>query len=225
MQKISLTLSLIFCLTGAAAALPDKLGCKGDLTNPKVERVLIADRAAGVVQRISKHRLTVQTNNGPKDFYDEPPYDEQLAGVHHYFCDRREGIVLLMMNNQTLFTGLLVNEATGKITPGGESVWLSQDRRAYLASEQPDGMDGNVWSVYSIDGRKSWSGYNFIEGDGATLTAEAYLSDPVWTANGELTAEATCARNVDKKWQVKLVKKAGVWDWKPRKFCGYLRPG
>lgn len=223
MQKISITLCLLFCFIGQAAALPDNLGCNGDPTNPKIERQLIADRAAGVVQRIAKHRLTVQTNDGPKVFNDEPPHDEQLAGVHHYFCDRQDGLVLLMLINQVLFTGLLVNEFTGKITPGGESVWLSKDRQAYLISEHANGMDGSMWSVYSIDGKKSWSGYNFIEGEGATLTAEAHLTDPVWTASGELTAEATCAFNVDKKWRVKLLKKAGVWDWKPRKACGHVR--
>jgi hypothetical protein len=80
-----------------------------------------------------------------------------------------------------------------------------------------------VWSVYSVDGRKSWSGYSFISRDAAQGTIDSTLSDPAWTPTGELTATATCLEDLAVQWQVKLVKKAGAWDWQPRKRCGPAR--
>lgn len=219
MKNLPLALYLILYLTQAGAALPEKLGCKGNSMNPKIEQELITQLAAGVVKRVSKNHLTIHTNNGPKDFYDKPPHDKLLEGVHHYFCNRFDGFVIIMLNNINQVTLVSVDEVSGHINRGGENVWLSQDRRAYLFSEHFDGMDGFVWSVYSLNGKKTWTGYNFIPRGGPSLTSYAELSDPIWTETGELTAQASCSSNLDIKWRVKLVKRAGVWDWRPRKSC------
>ncbi|MEK8033359.1 hypothetical protein AACH06_21280 [Ideonella sp. DXS29W] len=211
-------LCLFALLVGEASAQSFRMDCK-DPRGDNVEKGLIAGLAPGVVTRVSEHRLRVRSASGTQDFVDEPPHDEPFGGVHYYFCDRKEGWILLMKLDQTLSTGTLVNEATGKITPGGETVLFSQDKRAYLVSEQPNGMDGNTWAIYATDGRQSWSGYNFIVGQGPNLTAHAYLSEPTWTATGELIAQATCTMNLEITWRAKLVKKDGEWNWQPKKPC------
>lgn len=218
-----LSLAFFVLLATQASANPLQLECQ-NASEAKAESARLRSQSNDVVRRRSKHQLTVATPMGTRQFIDQPPHDEPLAGVHYYFCDRKEGLVLLTKVDQALFTGVLIDQTTGKVTPAGETVLFSEDRRAYLATEQPDGLDGNVWSVYSIDGHQSWSGYSFISRKGEQDSIESYLSDPTWTPTGELTATATCAENPEVQWQVTLVKKASAWNWQPRKRCGPASP-
>jgi hypothetical protein len=222
MATIRLSLSFLALLATQAYAHPLKLECQ-NANEVQAESARLRSLSGDMVRRRSKHQLTVITRAGSRQFTDQPPHDEPLSGVHYHFCARKDGWVLLTKDNQGVFTGVLVNETTGQVAPAGETVLFSEDRRAYLATEQPDGLDGNVWSVYSVDGRKSWSGYSFISRDAAQGTIDSTLSDPAWTPTGELTATATCLEDLAVQWQVKLVKKAGAWDWQPRKRCGPAR--
>lgn len=197
-------------------AAPLELSCSSSDTDKEQSR--IRKLAPGVVVRKGAHLLKVTTAAGVQSFKDQPPYDEPLDGLHHYFCDRKEGFILVKVEDGGLFTGKLVNEQTGAVIDGGESVYFSEDRRAYLASAQPDGMDGSEWKVYAANGKLSWSGYNFIR---ASDPNERYadLDTPTWMPNGELLANAACSADPDRKWKVKLVKNKDQWDWAPRKKC------
>jgi len=197
-------------------AAPLELNCPSFDTEK--EQMRIRKLASGVVVRKGAHLLKVSTRTGVQSFKDEPPYDEPFDGVHHSFCDRKEGFILVNVNDGLLFSGKLINEQTGAVTEGGESVLFSEDRRAYLASEQPDGMDGSVWKVYAVNGKLSWSGYNFMP-DKDPNYRYADLDTPSWMPHGELVANATCSLDQNRKWKVKLVKNKDEWDWAPRKKC------
>ena len=218
--KLSLAFFVLLATQASANSL--KLACE-NANEVKAESARLRSQPDDVVRRRSKHQLTVTTQAGTKQFIDQPPHDEPLAGVHYFFCDRKDGWVLVTKDDQAVFTGALINLTTGQVTPAGETVLFSPDRRAYFATEQPDGLDGEVWSVYSIDGRKSWSGYSFISSETQQDTIDSYLSNPTWTATGELTATAACVGKLEVQWRVKLVKKADDWNWQPRKRCGAVR--
>lgn len=186
--------------------------------NEREEKKKIQQMAKGVVERKSPRELQVTVNGKVLRFVDKPPYDEP-DGTYYRFCDRKDGFILLMFAEDDLFTGKLINEANGQVTPGGERAVFSADRRAYFTSEQPNGLDGNVWNIYAIDGRRSWSGFNYIPLNGNRGYKTAELSNPKWESNGEFSAEAYCVLRTETKWKVKLVKIAGAWDWRPKRKC------
>ena len=212
-----LALGLSGCLDLAHGAGPH-LGCgDGGDNEPRVEARRIAGRAQGVVRRESKHVLSVRTAQGVLRFKDEPPYDEPLDGKHHYFCDRRDGFVLLQVEGGSDFTGVLIDEADGKTIEAGKEVLFSNDRRAFFARVQPDGLDGEAWTIRAADGTPSWSGYSFIEQRKGEIAAT--LETPAWTDTGEFTATAQCLADDKLRWKVKLTKAGGKWQWLPKRAC------
>lgn len=218
MKNVFKLATALACLSSTIShSMPLALTCKTQID----DRSLISRLAPNIASRIDPHHLKIRTSKGDVSFVDIPPHDEPLSGVHYHFCDRRGGFVLVVMEDEALFTGRLINEGTGKVTGAGQEVLLSEDRRAYFATEQPDGLDGEEWSIYAIGGNRSWKGYSFIAQQGNPQKIYAYLDQPQWLTNGEFSARASCASNVDVKWSVKLVKDKdlGEWLWRPQKKC------
>ena len=203
-------LAVLWCITSPASGAP--FTCQGE------EKARIAKVGQSVVSRPSRHELRVLVNGKTLKFIDKAPYGEDMDGTRYEFCDRQDGYILLQFFDDMVFTGKLIDEASGAVTPGGEDVILSPDRRAYFASEQPDGLDGNVWKIYAINGKQSWSGYSFITEPGNADMAMAYLSAPAWDDKGRFSATAQCA-NSRKTWKTTLTKNAGAWDWSPIVKC------
>lgn len=192
------------------------------VSNGRREPDLIRKLAPDVAARTSPHVLQIRTETKTLTFADKPPYDEPLAGLRYYFCDRKDGFVLVKVENDlddNVFTGVLIHKETGKTTRAGLDVIFSSDKRAYFATEQPDGMDGSVWRIYSVDGKLSWSGYSFIPEANNDGVLYAFLGNQKWTATGEFTAEAFCLHDTNVRWAVKLTKINGKWDWHPKKKC------
>ncbi len=215
LPQITVLVSLALASTMLQAA-PLELNCRSSDTEK--EPVRIKKLAAGVVARKAAHVLQVSTKAGVQSFKDEPPYDEPTDGVQYNFCDRLEGFVLVNVQDGTEFSGKLVNEQTGAVTEGGAKVSFSEDRRAYLATDYAGGLDGDIWKIFAVSGKQSWSGYNFITA-GEQRYRYVDLGTPTWMPNGELVATATCSSDRNRKWTMKLVKNYGQWDWAPRKKC------
>ncbi len=210
-------------LAVAAPSFAQQAGLVLDCNNPDTpakESALIGKLADGKVTRKSLHLLLVQAGGRTIRLADEPPYDEELAGTHYRFCDRKDGFILVLKEQDVDFTGTLINEATGAVTDGGQQVILSADRRAYFATTQPDGLDGEEWRIHFANGNVSWSGYSFIPDEVHAGYASAYLSKPQWQPKGTFTALAMCAEALDRQWLVTLTKLAdGSWDWRPKGKC------
>lgn len=211
-----LMLGLSGCLNLAHGA-GAHLACTSAADEDAAEAKRIAARAQGVVRREGKHVLSVRTAQGVLRFADKPPHDEPLSGDHYRFCDRRDGFILLQRSVESDGTGVLIDEATGRKTEGGEEVLFSNDRRAYFATMQPDGLDGQRWTIRAVDGTPSWSGYSFIEKRKGEF--DATLDTPAWTDTGEFTAMAQCLGNDKLRWKVKLTKVGGQWQWQPKRTC------
>ncbi|WP_407469677.1 hypothetical protein ABFU43_03940 [Xanthomonas campestris pv. raphani] len=210
--------------TPAAAATPVEgaslaLGCaEGD--DPAQEASAIAARGGGMVQRVSAHRLQVTTPAGAQVFADTAPFDEPLEGEDYRFCDRRDGYLLLQHRDGGTFAGTLIDTRTGTQTPGGLRVVIAPDRNRYLATAQPDGMDGEEWQVLSIGGKQLASTTNaLLSDDAAEPGIIATLDAPQWSTAQQLQATATCLSDETQQWQVRLVEQAGRWHWQPRRDC------
>lgn len=209
-------LTVLLCIGSLASkANPISLSCEsaGD------DHSRISKLAPDIVSRVNEHQLKIVTKSGTVLLVDKPPYNEPLSGVRYQFCDRRAGFLLVLMRDETQFTGQLINEETGAVTDAGEYVLMSSDRRAYFATEQPDGLDGQEWSIHAVGGKRSWSGYSFFSQRGNPNRPYAYLENPAWLPSGEFTATASCASNIEIKWTVKLVKNRGEWSWQPQRKC------
>lgn len=215
-KKILLAVGAGLLLPTCALAM--KLECDMAV-EPKEEKARIAERAKGVVLRKGKHDLRVVAAGKSIAFVDKAPYGEDFSGTNYRFCDRKEGFVLVLFTDEDLFTGKLINETTGKVTDAGHDVLFSQDRRAYLAAKQPNGLDGSAWTIFDVEGRQSYSGYSFISHPKKPDSTMAELSAPVWDASGKLSATAECLSNPATKWKVTLTKNAGKWDWSPKGKC------
>ncbi len=203
----------MLCTASHSQAETQNFDC---LTNRDNEAAVI--KAAGnAIVRKGKHELLISAGGKSIHIKDKPPYDVDDAGISYSYCGRQNGYFMIFKNDQgeTNFSGLLINENTGAVTPGGQTVLFSPDLRAYLATEQPDGLDGEVWKVYASDGRLSWSGFSFIP-DAEEGSSYAALAHPAWTEKGVLTAEATCEGKTNGSWNVALKKINGKWDWSPK---------
>ncbi len=218
-RHINLSLCLLFVSFPVLAGVSTTTLSCPDPRNEGKEAELISLLAKDVATRKSLHELQIKTVNKFHIFRDKPPHDEPLSGTHYYFCDRKDGFILLMKEDEMLFTGTLINEVTGQITPGGETVIFSIDRRAYFTTEQPNGMDGSIWKIYAVNGKISWDGINYIPKNGDWNYADAYLEDAQWKNNGEFMAIARCTKNLDISWKVTLKKNDGIWGWHPKKKC------
>lgn len=213
--------SCVFLLLLAVSALASAqtvLRCRAPYDAAK-EAAEIRRLAPESVQRTAPHVLRVTTAARALVLKDVPPYDEPLSGQHYYFCSRGAGYLHFRFEDDSLFTGVLVNEQSGVLMPAGQEVIFSPDLRAYFATEQPEGLDGEVWKIRAADGRPSWSGYSFITRQDRPDTIYATLDQPAWTPSGELTARATCIDGNWTRWQVKLLKIAGDWQWRPLRRC------
>jgi hypothetical protein len=219
-DRRALLLALLAGCLNPAHAADLHFSCESQDDAPAAEAKRIAGRAQGVVRRDNKHVLSVRTAQGELRFADKPPHDEPLSGVHYQFCDRRDGFIFLAMDDETVRTGVLIDEASGRMTGAGTEVLFSNDRRAYFATTQPDGLDGQAWTIRAIDGTTSWKGYSFIETTKGHF--DILLDTPAWTDTGEFTAMAQCVGDDKLRWKVKLTKVGGRWQWLPKRTCPKL---
>jgi len=217
LSRLAVAAAIASPMLAAAQSTSLQLNCEGE-DGPVPEAARIKALAPGIVMRTGKHQLTVKVTGKTLKFADKPPYDE-LGGVMYSFCDRKDGFILLKHINGDRFGGKLINEADGAALPGGGSVTFSPDKRAYFGKVQPDGLDGEEWSIYAVDGRRSWTGFSFIPNPKKQGYMSATLTDERWEANGTFTAQATCIPADKITWRVKLVNNAGKWDWRPTRRC------
>jgi hypothetical protein len=206
-----------FCFNAHAESFT--MRCDGD--DLSKEAVRIKSLAPNIVLRKNK-TLMIRVAKKTIKYQDVPA--EGLDNVQYRFCDRQNGYILIQAAEQMDWGGQLIVESTGEKQEAGDLLIFSKDHKAYFASSNIDGLDGNVWKVnFSDTGISSWEGYSFIvdpSKDG--LYALAWLSDPKWTDRGELVATASCL-NSEKHipdHTVKLIKgKNGEWDWSPKNKC------
>ena len=179
-------------------------------------------------KRLNPYTLQVNWKNGKALFVDPVPFDAE--GATWSYCGYSANAKLhLIQHNDGDFSGELLNDQTGNILQAGQHVLISPNLRNYFASSQPDGLDGEEWEVYSIDGISVWKGYSFIEDPSNKGHIYAELSWPFWNAQGKLESSYQCfsASNdylVNKtplpdRTKVTLKEINGAYAWTPEAKC------
>jgi len=194
------------------------------------DEISLMHGAPGKVRRLpSEHTLVVNYKGGVKRFVDAPPYDEELSGLHWRYCTFVQALnaYLIGMSKDGLFSGKLLLDENGRLLDAGHTVYPSPDGTKFLAVEQEDGMDGELWTVSDMTGRKLWSGYAGTKipqqprGKPDMKPYEAIESNyelPRWTGQGQLQANQVCAAGTLKR-VITLKLKDGAWSWKPSIHC------
>lgn len=176
-------------------------------------------------KRVSPYILQVNWQKGKSLFEDPLPYDEENGHTWAYCGYSAKAKMHLIKQNNGNFTGKLLNERTGKILPAGQDVLISPNLKYYLASSQPDGLDGQEWVIYGVDGIIVWEGYSFIENPIRKDSILAELSEPFWNSKGNLESSYTCLSalpdNVGST-TVTLEEVKGVYNWVPEAKCAVI---
>jgi hypothetical protein len=202
------------CLT-AAGASGTELSCEHAMNEKATLK-----QSPGGGHRIGKHILQVTVKTGPLQFEDRPPHDA-LSGLHWRYCgyDVHAKVHLIEKQRDSLFSGELVFEDTGKVVSAGHTVLFAPDQHTYLAIEQIGGVDGESWSVRDTAGKLEWSGYaGTVKPMNGVDTVESSFERPVWNAQNELTARYVCA---DSKadGRVVLRRASRGWSWLGQAKC------
>jgi len=169
-------------------------------------------------KRLSKHQLEVRFATGTRVFKDKPPY-EPLDGVSWAYCGYSAVLKLHLIRktDHDLFTGVLLDDRTGSLLPGGEAVLFSPDQHFYLAYEQPNGLDGEWLKLHKRNGVMLWKGYDFIpspDGISAIVDSEN-MRDMRWDKQNR--PQATLHLSGGKTMTVTLMRNdKGKMDWLPR---------
>lgn len=186
-----------------------------ELVQPRsAEETTRLKQAPHGAKRLGDHSIEISWSGGKHILQDKPPYDEPLDGVRWTYCGYNADLRLhmLLKEDESLFTGELMDDVTGTLLPGGQKVLFSKDAEYYLAYEQPDGQDGETIKLYRRNGTLMWKGYNgFLSSDGNVL---ASFESMHW--DDQNRPQAT-ARFYDGKTRTVTLTEgnAGKWDWLP----------
>jgi hypothetical protein len=226
MRYVLASLLTLFIVLTPLCAKAQAVSCNVDAD----EASLIREAPREVMRLSGKHTLVVNYRTGSKRFVDAPPYDEELSGLHWHYCAFVPALKahLIGMSKDDLFSGKLLLDDSGRVLDAGHTVYPSPDGKRFLAVEQEDGMDGELWTVYDLSGRKLWSGYAgtiVLQRPKGTPDVKPYeaiessYESPQWNAQGELQAEQVCA-NGKLKGVIILQLKSGAWSWGSGVHCG-----
>jgi len=217
---IVIFIPFVFLSTSALVDGP-KLSCSEAWQSVDVEAKLLK-LAPNTAKRLSKHVLEVKFATGIKRFEDKPPY-EDLSGTRWAYCgyDAEHKFHLIAKSVESLFTGIIILEETGKILDAGHTVLVSPDKSKYLAVEQEDGLDGENWKLFDFSGKKIWGGYagiirRYPGNDFDSVYAQ--YENPVWDQESNLKADVTCGSGNTAGGVVLKLKNKG-WEWEPIPSC------
>jgi hypothetical protein len=179
--------------------------------------------APRTVHRVSKERLRIEWSKGVRLFVNSGiEEDGGMEGIRYEYCGSVLGHHLISKQDNGLSTGLLLNTASGKVLPAGHTVIFAPDATRYFAIQQPDGLDGEEWLIYSRAGNQLWQGLSGISAkprEGHWEYFVATLEQPRWSSAGELEATLRCAVNTEKTATVTLRASGGAYQWVPAIEC------
>jgi hypothetical protein len=207
-------------LSASAKGASLDLACQPQDT--REERTVLAQAPSGA-RRAQEHVLEVASKKGARRFVDKPPHDEDgMSGLHWRYCgyDAHAKAHLIEKQDEGSYSGEILLEETGKILPAGHTVLFSKNQKEFLAIEQEDGMDGELWAVYDTAGKTKWKGYagTTAPGDGGQMIISTF-DRPQWNRRGELTARFVCAASKVSGTVTLAPSSPGPWIWRGHAKC------
>ncbi len=213
-------ISAVLALASIAAfATESQLACGESSGAVEMEKALLKQAPSGAT-RIGKHILEVRYSRGVKRFVDVPPYDE-LSGTRWHYCgyDKSRRIHLLGKSIDSLFTGMLLVEDDGRTLKAGRTVYISPGGEKFLAVEQEDGRDGENWTLYTLTGKKLWTGYAGVT---ERIPGNSYDSiyaqfvNPIWNDDGSISAQVSCSNSIKGAVTLRIARDETKWLPVPR---------
>jgi hypothetical protein len=174
------------------------------------------------VRRISEHRLRIEWSKGKKLFVNSGVEQGALEGIRYEYCGFLLGHHLISKQDNGLSTGVLLDTASGKVLPAGHTVIFAPDATRYFAIQQPDGLDGEEWLIYSRAGIQLWMGQSGITAKSREGNWEYFVAtfeQPHWSDAGELEATLRCAVKPEQTATVTLRASGGSYQWVPAVEC------
>jgi hypothetical protein len=176
------------------------------------------------VKRLKAHTLQVNWQGGVKQFKDKPPYDDALGeGETWRYCAYNPMVQMHLIQNDGggLLTGVLLNQATGKMLWAGQEVRFSPDLQLFFATRQPDGLDSEEWLLSTMTGKTVWQGTSNALNKSHEVIA--VLDQPSWNSQNQLQASLRCTAQLgtklEKRQRVTLVQMGQTFDWQPKVAC------
>lgn len=223
-------LAALLLTASASAQSVDELAlqCVTPATQPGEPATLVAPmsseetvrlrQAPHGAKRLGKHQLEVGWTGGRRMFRDRPPFDEPLDGIAWQYCGYSAvlKVHLVGKSDRGLFTGVLLDDISGSLLPGGEAVLFSPDRQLYLSYEQPDGQDGETLRLYKRSGVMLWKGLDCIlSPDGKSVIVDSEnMRNMRW--DDQNRPQATLHLKGDRTLTVTLMPDSkGQLDWLP----------
>ena len=219
------TMACVALLIGSVANAQRTMTCEPLVGQGQEKEVPYLKLAPHGASRPAKHRLAVRWAKGVREFADKAPYmEDEEDGSRFLYCgfDPELSLHLIYKIDEASSRGVLLDDATGRVLPAGETVIFSGDFQRYFASVQPEGLDGNEWHVYSRDGTEIWKGLSGISAKHPTLGYDyfiATLESPRWSAANELEATLKCASGDTTAHTVMLRPVKGGYNWSPAVHC------
>jgi hypothetical protein len=229
-----LYIPMLFLVTACAGQADDKLtldcllshggrdGLEVWIEPMSAEEAARLHSAPSGAKRLSKHQIEVDWVDGKKTFEDEQPYDEPYLTWIYCGYNATLKLHLLSKSDGDLSTGVLLNDETGSLLAGGQTVMFSPDREYYVAYDQPDGLDGKTLKLYTKAGAMLWEGYNgVLASDGISFVAA--FENLRW--DGQDQPQVTVRLGESRTSMLTLTQGIdGKREWLPRLVCKYEGP-
>jgi hypothetical protein len=218
MHRFLVSLMFFWCafLGSTVGAYGQLLQCHGTSGSGDRQESAALRQAPHGAKRIGKHTLQINWAHGVRQLVDKGCDGEGIGGQCWEYCSYDATLHLhhIGHEDEDLFTGVLLDDKTGQLLPGGTSVIFSPDRKMYLSVSQWDGKELSDWKLYTRNGTLLWAGDSGLVGKSDEILAE--FEDAKWPSSGELLTDYMDSKN--NRVVLTLTRIAdGKWEWVQRK--------
>jgi len=217
MQRIAILMFLCILIASTTVACGQTAPLCGSAGYVDRNEIAFLPKAPHGAKRIGKQTLEVNWAKGIRRFVDKDCSEGYIGGSCWEYRGYCASLHLHQINHEEddLFTGVLLDDVSGKLLPGGASVFFSPDGKKYLASSQWNGKELSDWKLYSREGTLLWAGDSGVEGKNGGLPSE--FENPSWSSTGELFVD--CEDLASGKKSILILKQGAdkKWKWIKRK--------
>ena len=143
MQRIAILMFLCILIASTTVACGQTAPLCGSAGYVDRNEIAFLPKAPHGAKRIGKHTLEVNWAKGIRRFVDKDCSEGYIGGSCWEYRGYCASLHLHQINHEEddLFTGVLLDDVSGKLLPGGALVFFSPDGKKYLASSQWNGKE------------------------------------------------------------------------------------
>lgn len=217
MQRFAVLMFISILIASTNAACGQTLALCGSAGFVDRNEAAVLRKAPHGAKRIGKHTLEVNWAQGVRRFVDDGCTGEDIGGSCWDYCGYNSSFLLHQINHEEddLFTGVLLDDTSGRLLPGGDSVIFSPDGKKYLASSQWDGKEFSDWKLYSRKGTLLWAGDSGTVGKNDEILTE--FENARWSSSGDLLTVSVDSASGKKAVLILMQGTDKKWNWVKQK--------